>query len=160
MKTLFIGYGNPDRQDDGIAWHVLQQTARRLGLPASDNWEDELPAAAGLDFRFFLQLTPELAELAADFERVLFVDAHTGQVPEAVRLVELQPAFQASPFTHHLTPETLLSLCAALYGQAPQAALLSVRGYEFGFAQALSARTADLLPQAVGLALDWAGRPS
>ena len=32
MNTLFIGYGNPDRQDDGVAWHVLTGIANQLGL--------------------------------------------------------------------------------------------------------------------------------
>ena len=155
MKTLIIGYGNPDRQDDGTAWHVLQQTALRLGLPVSDSWEDELPASPELEFRFYLQLMPEIAETVAEFERVCFVDAHTGQIAEPVRLVELSPAFQASPFTHHLTPETLLSLCLALYERSPQAALLSVRGYAFGFDQALSEQTAALLPQAVTALQGW-----
>ena len=155
MKTIIIGYGNPDRQDDGIAWHVLQQTALRLGLPVSDTWEDELPCSPELEFRFYLQLMPEIAETVAEYDRVCFVDAHTGQIAEPVRLVDLTPAFQASPFTHHLTPETLLSLCLALYGQSPQAALLTVRGYQFGFNLPLSEQTAALLPQAVDALLGW-----
>ena len=30
MDALVIGYGNIDRQDDGVAWHVLREVASRL----------------------------------------------------------------------------------------------------------------------------------
>ena len=29
-KTLVIGYGNVDRQDDGAAWHILARLAKQL----------------------------------------------------------------------------------------------------------------------------------
>ncbi len=155
MKTLLIGFGNPDRQDDGLAWHILSGAARKLGLEAPEHWEDDLPVAQDLELRFYLQLTPELAEIVSGFERVCFIDAHTGQIPDALRLAALEPAFQASPFTHHLTPETLLSLARALYGSVPQAALLSARGYQFGFAQELSPAARALLPAAIDLAVKF-----
>ncbi|MRR38257.1 hypothetical protein EG829_27125, partial [bacterium] len=79
-KTLLLGYGNPDRQDDGVAWHVLHALAGRLGFPAPDSYEEDFPAAGNPEFRFTLQLTPEMAEEIAAFERICFVDAHTGNI--------------------------------------------------------------------------------
>ena len=35
-KVLILGYGNLDREDDGVAWHVLQGVAETLGRPALD----------------------------------------------------------------------------------------------------------------------------
>ena len=67
----------------------------------------------------------------------------------------LEPAFQRSPFTHHLTPDSLLSFAQTLYGRAPQAILVSIRGYHFGFSQELSPETA---PQAAAAELNY--RPS
>jgi len=29
-RTLILGYGNPDRQDDGVAVHILEMLAKRL----------------------------------------------------------------------------------------------------------------------------------
>lgn len=156
--TLLLGYGNPDRQDDGVAWHVLKGVAAGLGLPAPATWEDELPCGQGVVFRFELQLTPEMAEDIRDFERVCFVDAHTGSIPSEVRMVEIQPAYQTSPFTHHLTPEMLLEMCQALYGRAPEAALLSVRGYHFQFSNDLSPQTGALVRAAVSLCNTWLQR--
>ena len=154
-KLLILGYGNPDRQDDGVAWHILRAMTLKLGLPAPTCYEDEFPESIQIDFAFYLQLTPEMAEDIHAYESVCFVDAHTGNISEPVRLIQVQSEFQASPFTHHLTPQSLLSFCETLYGSKPDAALLSVRGYHFGLSQQLSEKTALLVPQAVELIWDW-----
>ncbi len=57
-KILFIGYGNPDREDDGVAWHILREVALRFGLPVPDSYEDEFPLDGPADFSFYLQLAP------------------------------------------------------------------------------------------------------
>jgi hydrogenase maturation protease len=155
-RVLIFGYGNFDRQDDGVAWHVLAAVARRLGraVPASPD-EDFPPTGESPDFRFELQLMPELAETVAQYDRVCFVDAHTGAVPNDVNIEELTGEFQSSPFTHHLTASTLLSFAATLYGARPAAILVSVRGYEFGFERALSAATAELAEAAADRIVGW-----
>jgi hydrogenase maturation protease len=158
IKTIVIGYGNPDRQDDGVAWHVLAEIARCAGLSA--------PASPDADFMllesspallFVLQLTPELAETLAGFSRVCFIDAHTGRVRQDVHMEPVKPVFQTSPLTHHLTPESLLALTKSLYQAAPDAVLVSVRGYQFGFAQELSPKTDVLAAQAVKSIMLWLG---
>ncbi len=154
-RTLLIGYGNPDREDDGVAWHTLHAIAVKLGLPVPDSYEDEFPENGLIDFAFYLQLTPELAEDIQEYDHVCFIDAHTGNIQEPVRLINVESEFQASPFTHHLTPPSLLSICETIYGHKPDAALLSVRGHHFGLSQQLSEETARLLPQAVQLISDW-----
>lgn len=155
MTTLFIGYGNPDRQDDGVAWHVLAGVATQLGLEPPPAWEEPLPSSPKADFAFHLQLTPEMAEDLTAYDRVCFVDAHTGRIPQNVQVVDLAAEYQTSPFTHHLTPEMLLSMCASLYGHSPEAILVSVRGYEFGFETELSRMTASLVNEAVERTLGW-----
>ena len=155
MTTLFIGYGNPDRQDDGVAWHVLKGVADRLGLETSQTWEDPLPSTPEADFAFHLQLTPELAEDLTYYDRVCFVDAHTGKIPMNVQVVDVTPEYQTSPFTHHLTPEMLLSMSQELYQKTPEAILVSVRGYEFGFETELSPFTSSLVTEAVERTVGW-----
>lgn len=141
-KVLLIGYGNPDREDDGVAWHILHQLAIKLGLPSPESYEDEFPESALIDFAFYLQLTPEMAEDISAYEYVCFVDAHTGNIPEPVRLIDVESEFQHSPFTHHLTPQSLLSMCETIYGKKPEAVLLSVLGHRFLFSRELSEETA------------------
>jgi hydrogenase maturation protease len=160
MSTLFIGYGNPDRQDDGVAWHVLAGIANQLGLETSPSWEDPLPSSPEAEFAFYLQLTPELAEDLTAYERVCFVDAHTGNIPENVQLVDVTPEYQTSPFTHHLAPEMLLSMCESLYQHTPEAILISARGYQFGFETELSPFTGSLVTEAVERAVGWLKKES
>lgn len=154
-KLLILGYGNPDREDDGVAWHILRAITLKLGLPAPDSYEDELPEYESIDFAFHLQLTPEMAEDINEYPYVVFVDAHTGNIPEPVRLIEVESEFQNSPFTHHLTPQSLMSMCETLYKKKPDAALVSVLGYRFLFTRQLSVETAQLVPQAVELIWNW-----
>ena len=154
-RTLLIGYGNPDREDDGVAWHILRALVIKMGLPAPTSYEDEFPQNAQVDFAFSLQLTPEMAEEIAGYEYVCFLDAHTGAIPEPVRLVNVESDFQRSPFTHHLTPQSLVSICETIYGKKLDAALLSVRGYQFLFSRQLSEKTLALVPEAVGLIWEW-----
>ncbi|HEX2980858.1 MAG TPA: hydrogenase maturation protease [Anaerolineaceae bacterium] len=158
MKSLVLGFGNVDREDDGVAWHVLNRLATRLGGTAADlgEMEDSFVSIGGVDFLFVLQLTPELGETIAAYDRVCFVDAHTGDVAEELQFIEIPTEFQKSPLTHHMTPQTCLAIARDLYGHQPKGYLLSVRGYEFGFAQALSARTEQLANQAVDLLARWA----
>ena len=154
-KLLILGYGNPDREDDGVAWHILRALTLKLGLSAPSSYEDEFPEFDRIDFAFQLQLTPEMAEDISSYEHVCFIDAHTGNIPEPVRLIDVESEFQASPFTHHLTPQSLLSMCETIFGKKPDAALLSVLGHRFLFSRQLSAKTERLVPEAVELIWDW-----
>jgi hydrogenase maturation protease len=157
-KVLILGYGNLDREDDGVAWHILQGVAESVGRPALDvetGGLDEL--GRSLDLLFVLQLTPELADLMADYHHVCFVDAHTGNYPEELRFESIPAEFQTSPFTHHMTPQTCLVLAKTLHGRAPQGVVVSVRGYQFGFSHTLSPQTAALAEEAVKRIVSWLG---
>ncbi len=154
-KILLLGYGNPDREDDGVAWHILRALAVKMGLPAPDSYEDDFPENPHVDFAFYLQLTPEMAEDISGYEYVCFVDAHTGNIPEEVRIIDVESDFQKSPFTHHLTAQSLLSICETLYNTKPESALLSVRGYRFLFSRTLSEPTSVLVTEAVELVWAW-----
>jgi hydrogenase maturation protease len=156
VRVLIIGYGNLDREDDGVAWHILQGIARRLGRPALNaetGGLDQLGQPP--DLLFVLQLTPELAELIADYDYICFVDAHTGDYPENLRFASIGAQFQTSPFTHHMTPQTCLMLTETLYGHKPQAILVSVKGHRFGFSQILSTQTALYAEEAVERVASW-----
>jgi hydrogenase maturation protease len=155
-KTLLIGYGNPDRQDDGLAWHILFQLAGRFDRPVNfDTGINFIDNHQSPDFLFSLQITPEMIDFIKDYDQVCFVDAHTGNIPAEIQLVNLKSKFQKSPFTHHMTPETCLSLHENIYHRTPEAVLVSVRGYEFGFTQGLSPQCEKLVAIAVGTIWSW-----
>lgn len=160
-KVLIVGYGNRDREDDGVAWHILQGVAKRLGRPAPDSETGGLDQLGqSPDLLFVLQLTPELSELIADYEFVCFVDAHTGDYPEDFRFGSINAGFQTSPFTHHMTPQTCLALAETVYGRSPQATLVSVRGHRFGFSHTLSIQTALLADEAIEQIDTWLSQVS
>lgn len=158
MKTLILGYGNPDRQDDGVAWWIVRHVAMALNCstPSADDPVIE-DAKADITLMVSLQLLPEMAELVARHERVIFVDAHTGAIEEDLSVMKLKAEYRSSALTHHMTPETCLSLAEKLYDSSPDACLVSVRGYSFNFSTDLSATTQGLAFQAVDTILNWLG---
>ncbi len=155
-KTLIVGYGNADRQDDGVAWHVLTGIARGLGRPVPAAPEDGFfPEGEEIDLWYVLQLAPEMSEDFAQYERICFVDAHTGNIEQEILLQPVEASPASSAFTHHLTPAACLALTQAIYGKTPEAKLLSIRGYKFGFSRELSPETAALVEQAVETLMKW-----
>ena len=154
--TIIIGYGNPDREDDGLAWHILAELTRRLGRPVpTEVPEGFYPNGENPDFLFVLQLTPEMSETLAAYARVCFVDAHTGRVPQEISIEPVTSQLQTSPFTHHMTAETLLAMTEEIYDLHLDAMLASVRGYHFGFTVSLSPRTAELAVEVTDRIWEW-----
>lgn len=156
FPVLCLGYGNLDREDDGVAWHVLLRLANRLQIHFPTNLEDfEFQGGGKIDLHYSLQLYPEMAEWIGAYPRLCFIDAHTGAVPEELHVENVIAAPQTSPFTHHLTPAALLSLSSKIYQHEPAALLVSVRGYSFQFTQALSPKTDQLANRAVEEIIRW-----
>ena len=156
-KVLVIGYGNSDRQDDGVGWHVLQKLSDHFGSPVNALDGGTFEQVHNPQLVFVLQLTPEMAESIGQYDVVCFVDAHTGAYAGDVRVAPIKPGYQASPFTHHLTPESCLELSKALYGRSPESLVVSVRGYHFGYRTELSDKTAALVDIAVEHIISWVG---
>jgi hydrogenase maturation protease len=150
LHTLVLGYGNVDRGDDGLGYHVVNEIAQRLAHVELEPYGDAPTMVTdGIGLLFQRQLMPEMAELLAQFERVVFVDAHTGAFAEELRAVRVEPGYAPQSLTHHLSPETLLYLTKVMYGCCPSAYLYSARGYEFDFCTQLSKRTATLAERVV-----------
>lgn len=160
-RTIILGYGNPDRQDDGVAWHVIQSLAVEMGVTEGlEGNEGLLLQGTAADLLFQLQLTPEIAEVIAGYDRACFVDAHTGAVKEDLNIVPLSASYQTSPFTHHMTPQTCLSIAQNLFHRSPENAILvSIRGYDFGFSRDLTDQTRSLARKAAGEILKWVRQP-
>ena len=151
-STIIIGYGNPDREDDGVAWHLLNKVVAACDCPEADLFSsDVIPVKPGLDIWFNFQLLPEMADTIADYDRALFIDAHTGNIEEDISYHTLEPEFQNSPFTHHFTASSCLAVAQSLKGHYPESKMLSVRGFQFAFSRELSAQTADFVNQAFAL---------
>ncbi len=156
MTILILGFGNPDRQDDGVAWHVLRELMVSYGMSKPETLDiDDFLTDRSVHFQFQLQLLPEIAYDLNKYGRAVFIDAHTGAVPLNVNLTEVTPEFQNSPLTHHLTANSLLAITQKIHNSHPNSILVSIRGYEFAFSQELSSQTQELVGIAVATIQDW-----
>jgi len=138
-SVLVIAWGNPLREDDAVAWHVLEglrSLKPRPGLPA-------------FHLRHAHQLSPEMAECVSRAQGVVFVDARRDGVPGEVRCEEIAPSAGPNPLAHSLSPQALLLFAEQLYGRAPRAVVLSIAGERFGMGEALSPVVRRSLPRAI-----------
>jgi hydrogenase maturation protease len=157
-RTLVLGFGNIYRRDDGVAYVVLNAVRERLDRPLlgiDDDGFDDLGHA--VDTVLLHQLVPELAETAAPYDQLVFVDAHVSEIEAPVRQEELEACFRSATVSHQLHPCTLLALIEGMRGGAPRGILISVRGYDFDFGEGLSEETAGLVPEAVERIVALAG---
>jgi hydrogenase maturation protease len=125
MSALVIGYGNPLRRDDGAGWHAARLLASRFER------EKAYTIAAH-------QLDPEMAGPVAQADVVVFIDAANAPQAGHFHLREVFADEAAQPFTHHLTPETLLAYARVLYGAVPRAFLISIDVQDFAVGDGLS----------------------
>jgi hydrogenase maturation protease len=123
--VVVIGYGNELRGDDGIGPRLAAEIDGR-------NWP-------GVRVFAVPQLTPDLAKVLAGVRLAIFLDAGVQAEREPVRVLRVEAGCSGSALTHTGDPRALLGLAQALYGQAPEAWLVTVAGEDFGLGEHLSA---------------------
>lgn len=148
-RALVIGFGNPERGDDGAALHVVNRLRDRLGRPAVAEDEGGF-GDLGQDITaiFVPQLVPELAVDAAVYECIVLVDAHVTEEHRPVVHLRLQPEYQPAVLSHLLSPAMFLWLVQAVSGRSHAAFLVSLRGHCFEPQRGLSPPTAALVDPA------------
>jgi Ni,Fe-hydrogenase maturation factor len=90
-----------------------------------------------------------------NYSRICFVDAHTGALEDDLNWQIVEALFQNSPLTHHMTPQTIMSILDTAFNHKPEAILVSVRGYQFGFENQLSDKTKSLANVAIEKISAW-----
>jgi len=159
-RTLVAGFGNLYRRDDGVGCVVVNALRERLGRPALDPMDDGFEdLGQTVDTVVLHQLVPELAETVVDYDLVIFVDAHVGNLPEAMREEAIDVSFRTPFVSHQFHPSSVLALALQMAGHAPKGVLISLRGYDFDFGEGLSSETAALVPLAVTRILELAEVP-
>jgi hydrogenase maturation protease len=149
-RTLVIGYGNLHRADDGVAYHVVNALREQLGqrtLSEDETGLEELNGQA--DSVLLTQLVPELIDTLANYQQVIFVDAHVHQGVPDLYCTAVSPEIAVSSLTHHMTPALLLALLKTILHVEPVAHIVSIRGNDFDFHQRLSDATASMVRPAV-----------
>jgi hydrogenase maturation protease len=126
LRPLVLAWGNPARVDDGLGWRFGETLLRR--------------APRHVDVRIDFQLQIEDCLHVRGRPAVLFVDA-SACGPAPFRLEPISSGPRPTFRSHHVAPQEILGLAVEIYGPAPPAWLLAIRGYEFDrFDEDLSAR--------------------
>jgi hydrogenase maturation protease len=142
-KILFIGYGNPGRQDDGLGPNFID------AFEGSARLNNEIALSSNY------QLTVEDAYDISSYSIVVFVDASL-DASEPFSFQQAQANDKHSLSSHQLQPESVLQLCQTLYNTQPEAYILAIRGYEFDeFQESLSKQARANLDKALRFAKEW-----
>lgn len=149
MKTLLYGIGNISRGDDALG--VL--CAERIGEWCTAG------GMPGVDVDAAYQLQIEDAAKAAEYDRVIFLDASVLDIRD-IYLEPLRPLLDATHSTHAVSPGCVLGLCHELYGRTPEAWALHIRGYGFELGAELQPAAAGNLDTAVRFLKEFLAAPA
>jgi hydrogenase maturation protease len=130
-KTLIIGIGNNTRQDDGLGWCFL------------DNLIKEGYNEDNLLYKY--QLMVEDAELIAEYDTVIFVDACITALENGFIIERIYPAEQVAFSTHEVPPNQILNLCETIYNKKPKAFMVKIQGYIWDIEIGLSEKASNNL---------------
>ncbi len=133
-----VGYGNPERRDDGLGPHIVR--ALTAALPPGGRW----------NLVIAWHLEPELVETVSEADGLILVDATSERLTSGRRWSRLVPRLdEASPLSHSVRPGFLLGLVELLHGRRPPAWQVSVQGEEFHHGRGLSTAAARRARRAV-----------
>ena len=145
-NLLFLSYGNPLRGDDAAGLELARRVCAALGN-----------AQFSIRLLETQQLLPELINEISDpsLAALFFFDCRVERTGDGIEVSALSTAMidvQPATLGHHLTPQTLLAIAAALYGRLPPAWLVTIPGYSFGVGEGLSEEVQQLLVTAADIA--------
>ena len=141
MKQAIIiyGYGNPGRQDDGLGNAFIEDLQQ---------WSED-NNISGIDFDSNYQLNIEDAEMIAERQIAVFVDASIEDIDDYC-LTVVNPASAQIEFTMHaVSPAFVLNLCKDIYKNIPETYLLHIKGYEYDFIEEISFQARENLNKAL-----------
>lgn len=126
--TLFYGYGNPGRQDDGIGNEFVEMM---------DKWI----ASEGIEGVFTdtnYQLNIEDADTISSKDIVVFVDASIEEIDDFY-IDRVNPSGAKVEFSMHaVSAAFVVNLCNDIYNKFPECYLIHIKGYEWDFAEGLT----------------------
>jgi hydrogenase maturation protease len=123
-QVLLFGIGNCGRADDGLGWAFL------------DKMKSQLPENYDYEYRYQLQI--EDADLASQYDTVIFIDAHKHFFEDGFNYKRCFSKATNSFTTHELDPTTVLYLTESIFGKKPQAYILGINGEKYSLDMCLS----------------------
>ena len=144
-KILVYGYGNPGRQDDGLGAALIQKV---------DEWLTSFPSQKIITDTNY-QLNIEDAASVAEASKVIFIDASIEEI-ENFSFTEVKASDARVEFSMHaVSPAFVIDLCTKMYGHAPEAYLLHIKGYEWDFKEELTPAAQTNLSMAFDFLCDF-----
>jgi len=126
-RLYIVGFGNPQRRDDGIGSYIVRQL------------ESALKPHDTIGFLTVRHPEPSIVDELHGADQILFVDATIKVLTNGWQLNRIQPETEMLPYTtHHFTPTVILGMIKMLYGQSPPTWVLTVEGCDFGFGRRLT----------------------
>jgi len=134
-----IGYGNPQRRDDGIGPYIVNRLQ-----PLFKHRKD-------VHLLALHQLEPDIIDTLKTADMLVFVDASVASLTEGRDWVEVQPELNTMPFLiHQVAPAFISGLLQCLYHRHPKAWMVSVEGVDFSFGNGLSSNARKRAEQVIG----------
>ena len=125
--TWIIGYGNPQRRDDGIGPYVANQL------------NTFLKHKKGVRILTLNQLEPDLVNKLRHAGIIIFVDATMDEVEGGWTWAKIEPELEILPhLTYYFKPSFFLGLLQSIYHICPPTWLVSVQGDDFEFGEELT----------------------
>lgn len=121
--VLVIGIGNPSRGDDALGPLCIERL-QSLEAP-------------GVELLSDFQLQVEYALDLLGRQQVIFVDAAVDNATP-FHFAPVSAAQDSSYSSHAMSPAAVLQACHKLYGEAPPAWVMAIRGVEFELGEGLS----------------------
>lgn len=132
---LIYGIGNVARQDDGLAWALI-------------DWLESEDICSDAEKVRNYQLLLEDADLISMKRRVLFIDATRDVAVEGyslTSLTETNAKLDVSFTSHALSIPSILATCQLCFEVLPEVYVLAIRGYEWALEEGLTCLAKDNL---------------
>jgi hydrogenase maturation protease len=146
LKIWIAGFGNIDRQDDGVGIVLASRVAKWLESKHENDVKLSLEH----------QLLPELAEELEGIDLAIFVDADMQQYKNGWNISEICPSPKIDGLNiHSMGPAWLLQLSEQLGTPPKRALILSVSGSSFDFSNCITFECEERMYEAEKAFREW-----
>lgn len=123
ISILVYGYGNPERQDDGLGRSIVSMI--------------EQASIPGVDTEYNNVLRKSDAQVIGSYDIVIFTEAAMFDEPPFV-FHKIDPSSDIFDAEHAMAPESVLAICYETGTMCPTTYILGIRGYEWEFKEGLT----------------------
>ena len=139
-KLLIIGIGNIGRQDDGLAWALLDRLKRLTDINTT--------------LHYAYQLNIEHAEKIAQYQKVIFIDASHNELSKGFLWSDCEEKSNYEFTSHSLEPNVIFTLSNELYHSENEVNILQIQGYDWELKEGITTKAKLNLERAFDFLMD------